>query len=121
MALLSENVPCMRHAWHSSTFVPSQRDPMTQYQVPKTDYNCHRKYLEDDKYQKPNQTPEKKRNRTSGDPVKLECVERVSSAFGAFPSIHLTHNSRGGRPQKNPLRCLPAENERKNEGSKKGR
>ena len=52
------------------------------------------------------------------DPVwYLSAWKRVSSAFGAFPSIHLTHNSGGGRlrPQKNPLGCLPAENEREKE------
>ena len=52
------------------------------------------------------------------DPVwYLSAWKRVSSAFGAFPSIHLTHSPRGGRPrpQKNPLGCLPAENEREKE------
>ena len=48
----------------------------------------------------------------------LSAWKRVSSAFGAFPSIHLTHSPREGgrlRPQKNPLGCLPAENERERE------
>ena len=32
------------------------------------------------------------------DPVwYLSAWKRVSSAFGAFPSIHLTHSPRGGR------------------------